>query len=150
MANILFNNTLTSLLKAKIDFSTISMKLMLLTSSYVPNINQLYSDIIAYNAEVSGSGYIPGGERVWNTSIVNETLVGNNVSWNNVTFNDAKWALLYIDNSDLINTPNDAIAVFDFWIPISVSAKNIFTIPWGSSGKIYGNILKFSQRTIIE
>lgn len=101
-----------------VNFATDTIKCMLLTSSYSPNLNSdtWYNDI--YANEVTGGGYTARGVQLTSQSIaLSGTTVNFNaaaVSWvqNASGFTNAQYAVIYKDTGT--NTSSPLIAVLNF------------------------------------
>ena len=91
MANVIYNSFKRDIANGSIDLDTDTIKLMLVTSTYVPNqdTHTKRSDI---TNEVTGTGYVAGGF----------ALVNKSVTQNNTT--DAG-----VFTADAINIPNATI-----------------------------------------
>lgn len=91
MANVIYNSFKRDIMNGSIDLDTDTIKLMLVTSTYVPNqdTHTKRSDI---TNEVTGTGYVAGGF----------ALVNKSVTQNNTT--DAG-----VFTADAINIPNATI-----------------------------------------
>lgn len=86
MASIIYNSCLNDMATGAIDFDTDSFKVMLVTSSYVPNkdTHTKRSDV---TNEISGTGYSSGGK----STVVTVT---NNTALDRIeiNFSDISWA----------------------------------------------------------
>lgn len=145
LGNLMYTDAFNLMLNGGLNLSTDSLKVMLLTKNYIPDVSHTYSDIILYNAEAVGDGYVAGGQEVNHVTIQNGKLRADNLYWNNVTLTNIRWALLYADNGSPVN--NKVVAVFDFGKSRSV-VNSMFSVMWGIYGKSYGNILQIAQREI--
>ena len=116
MADLIYNNALDLIANGEIDFSDDTFKVMLVTSSYSPDIDadENRDDV---DNEVTGEGYTEGGAEVnitatqdndTDTAIVDSA----DITWSAATITDAAAAILYkvvgTAGTDLL------IAYFDF------------------------------------
>lgn len=92
----------------------------------------VFSDVSSN--EVSGTGYIAGGEALQNTSVINGVFDADDVEWltSNIT---ATWAVLY--RLGTINTLTDPIVSMIRLSDTQVSSTNAdFLIAWNAQGII--------------
>ena len=107
--------------------TTATMKVALLTSSYVPNLltNDVWADISAN--EVSGTGYTAGGLSISGVAEVNDTfgyrLTCNTPVWTGTSVTNFQHAVIYEDdtvnkyliayksNSSVLTTTSEAIMI---------------------------------------
>ena len=123
---------------AGINFPADTIKVMLLTSAYVPNVdNNLIGDASAN--EISGAtaqGYTAGGQTIANISVTesdanDEAVVdGDDVTWANSTIT-ARYAAIYKDTG--VPATSYLIDVKDFGAERS-SSNGDFTIRWNATG----------------
>lgn len=121
----------------EIDFDSDTIKLMLCTSSYVPNQDtHIYKDVSVTN-EVTGDGYTAGGVTLVGKTIAydaatNRTkLDANDVVINGLTLdNPANVAVIY-DDTPAANKPILGYAVFDNPMPCN---GGTFTLTFDSAG----------------
>ncbi len=141
MASIIFNKFFERLGLGELDLDTDTIKCALLSSTYTGNETKdsdSWSDVSTY--EVSGTGYVAGGEDVSSVSMAesdandNAVLDGDDVSWTSSTIT-ARWAVLYDDT----HASDALIAAFDFGTDKSTSGTT-FTVEWHTDG-----ILTFAQ-----
>lgn len=123
MASLIYTKFIHTALKADIDFDTITVKCMLVTSSYTADKDHDYRDDITN--EVSGTGYTAGGA----TATVSLTLDTTNdreditlgaVSWTTSTIT-ARGAVYYAARGGA-SSADDVIAYIDFGSNITSTA----------------------------
>lgn len=121
-----------------IDFDTDTLKVMLVTSGYTPDVNahDFANDV---TSEVSVSGYSAGGKALTGLTVVSDSANG----WINVDASDIAWsipsgstlttraAVIYKSLATLTLSP--LIAYIDFGSDQVASNGNL-TIQWSSSG----------------
>lgn len=137
MASVIPNNAKELLLGGGFDLDTDTLKVMLCTSSYTPNIDT--DDFItdASGAEVSGTGYTAGGATLSGASITQDNtndlayLDATDTSWTVSTITNARYAVIYKDTGVAATSP--ILAVIDFGSNKS-SSGDTFLITWSSSG----------------
>jgi len=140
MANAIFNNFKKEICKINWeDNSNITIKVMLMDSSYTPDIdlhlNKADIDNID-NAEVTGTGYTAGGADLVNRSITVDNTTdfskfdGDDITWSDSTIT-ARGAIVYLDSGDA-NT-STLISYVDFVSDKSSDAGD-FLIQWSSDG----------------
>jgi len=141
VADLVYNNFKELLLLADTNFSSATLKLMLLTSSYTPD--QDAHDFIddASPNEVSGTGYTAGGmtlagQTVSQDNTDNEGVFdANDVQWTTATIT-ARYAILYRDSGTPGTSP--IIALWDFGTDKS-SSGGTFQITWNAEGVLNVN-----------
>jgi hypothetical protein len=137
MANLVYNSFLRDIQNGTIDLDTDTIKLMLVTSAYSPNIDTHTKRSDVTN-EVSGAGYTTGGF----------TLAGKTVTQNNttnqgvfdaddivapaITLTDCAGAVLYKSRGGLASA-DELITYLEFPSPITMSSGT-FTIPFDVNG----------------
>jgi hypothetical protein len=119
-----------------IDYLTDNIRLMLTTSSYVPNqdTHDFYNDV---TNEVSGTGYTANGEAL--TSKTLDYTSGTNVikfdaadvTWSAATFT-ARIGVLY-NRTPATDATRPLISYIDFVSDQSPNASN-FTVQWHANG----------------
>ena len=136
MANVIFNSFLRDESLALINLQTDTIKLMLVTSTYVPNqdTQTKRSDI---TNEVVGAGYTAGGVILANKTVtVNNTtnkavFDADDVTIPNATIT-ARGAVLYKSRGG-VATSDELIAYLDFNSDITATAGN-FVITFDANG----------------
>lgn len=136
MASAIFNSFKRDIANGAIDLDTDTIKVMLVTSSYTPDIDAhtKRSDI---TNEVSGTGYSSGG-----SALANKTVTANNttdkgvfdaddLTWSTATIT-ARGAVLYKSRGGA-SSADELIAYIDFGAD-KTSTGSDFTITWDSAG----------------
>jgi hypothetical protein len=128
---------LTSLFNGEIDFDTNTMKVMLCTSSYTPNIDTHRYKSSVTN-EVSGTGYTAGGATLasktvtYTTGTNTLTLDAADVTWDPSTLT-ARYAVVYKDTGTGSTSP--LLVLIDFGADVA-SSTGPFDITWDAAGII--------------
>lgn len=132
-----YGQALLKALNKEIDFDTDTIKVMLCTSSYVPDQDtHVYKDVSVTN-EVAGTGYTTGGATLASKTITYTgatniiALDAADVTWASSTIT-ARYAVIY-DDSPASNKP--LLAYVDFGADQSSNNGN-FTITWDVAGMI--------------
>lgn len=134
MASLIYDILLPSMCNGDVTINGALLKLMLVTSSYVPNkkTNQSRADV---TNQVVGTGYTAGGQSVVQT--VTDDPANDRV---NITFDPVQWAgstitaragVIYVDNGGA-PTGDILVAYVDFGSNISSTGGNFtvtFTAP---------------------
>jgi hypothetical protein len=122
-------------LSKTIDWTNDSIKVMLVTSSYVPDQDaHVYKDV-SITGETNGTGYTAGGVLLttktsnYNTSTNTIVYDADDCSWANSTLT-ARYAVIY-DDTPASSKP--LIGYVDFGADASSSAGT-FQITWDSNG----------------
>lgn len=137
MADAVFNPTKVFILNADIDFSVDTLKLLLVTSSYSPNIDShdFRNDIT--NEVANGNGYTTGGATLSGVSVTQDStddeavVDASDVSWTSSTIT-ARGAVLYKSRGGA-SSADELIAYFDFGSDKS-SSNGTFTVAWAAEG----------------
>ena len=137
MANVVYNSAKAELFKGSIDCLNDTLKVALVTSSYIPSASShtYYSDI---TNEVSGTGYTAGGATLTNVSVSKDdidaegVLDADDVTWSSSTIT-ARGAVIYKDSGVASTSP--LICYIDFGSDKASSASN-FVLQWNSEGII--------------
>lgn len=136
MANVLYNSFKRDIANGSIDLDTDTIKLMLVTSAYVPNIDThtKRSDI---TNEVVGAGYTAGG-----VTLANKTVTVNNTTDKGVFDADditipnatitARGGVLYKSRGG-VATADELIGYIDFVSDV-VSSGGTLTITFDANG----------------
>ncbi len=132
-----YGNAALGLAKGEIDFDTAVVKVMLCTSTYVPNkdTHAFKSDV---TGEVTGAGYTAGGATVATiTSTYDATndraqVDGVDVSWTglNTTF---RYAVMYVDTGTA--TTSRLLQYINFETDQVVNGDT--TIQWAATGFLH-------------
>lgn len=131
----LYNSAKANLMNGSIDLDTDTIKVMLCTSSYTPNIDT-HEDRADVTNEITGTGYTAGGETLANTSVSVDTtddegvFDADDVTWSTATIT-ARYAVVY--KSTGVSANDLLIAYIDFGSDQSSSASN-FTLQWNAEG----------------
>jgi hypothetical protein len=137
MANVTFNS-FKSDINGNIDWddnTTTTIKVMLVTSTYTPDID-LHEFISDVTNEVVGTGYTAGGKAIVNrTKTIDDTLDivkydADDVAWLSSTIT-ARGAVVYKDTGTPATSP--LIGYLDFGADKSTSNVT-FTIQWSAEG----------------
>jgi hypothetical protein len=136
MANAIYNSAKRDLANGSIDLDTDTIKVMLVTATYSPNIDThtKRSDI---TNEVSGTGYTSGGAALANKTVTadntNDRMVfdADDLVWSASTIT-ARGAVLYKSRGGAASA-DELIMYVDFGSDISSTADN-FTIQWATTG----------------
>jgi len=127
---------LKSLANKEVDLDSDSLKVMLCTSSYVPNqdTHQYKSSV---TNEVTGTGYTAGGATLGSVTVVYDapsntlTLDAADASWPTSTLT-ARYAVVY-DSTPASDATRPLIAYVDFGADVSSTAAT-FTLAWDAAG----------------
>lgn len=136
MANVIYNSFKRDIANGSIDLDTDTIKLMLVTSAYVPNqdTHTKRSDI---TNEVVGAGYTAGGATLANKTVtVNNTtnlaiFDSDDVTIANATIT-ARGAVLYKSRGG-VATSDELISYLDFNSDITATGGN-FVITFDANG----------------
>jgi hypothetical protein len=137
MANLVYNSFKVDIQKEVINLETDTIKMMLVTSAYVPNIDT-HSKRSDVTNEVVGAGYTAGG-----FTLANKTLTQNNTNntgvWDAddivapaITLTDCAGAVLYKSRGGLASA-DELIYYLEFPSPITMT-NGTLTIPFNASG----------------
>jgi hypothetical protein len=136
MANAIYNSFKRDIANGSIDLDTDTIKLMLVTSDYTPNIdtNAKRSDV---TNEVSGAGYTTGGAALQNKTVtINPTSDKAIFDADDVTFSvatiTARGAVLYKSRGGA-SSADELICYLDFGSDITSTAGN-FNIAFDTNG----------------
>jgi hypothetical protein len=117
MATFLYDNFLLKLAQAKFDFSADSFKMMLVTSTYVPNrgTHDFRNDVT--NEVAAGGGYTAGGAAITATLALNTgthvlAFGLSDVVWSVATFT-ARAGVIYKARGGL-SSADELVAYIDF------------------------------------
>lgn len=140
MASALYNAGKLKLSNANIAYLTDTIKIMLVTDVYVPDIDAHdFIDDASAN-EVSGTGYTAGGATLAGKTTTQDNtnnravFDADDVSWPTSTITNARYGIIYKDTG----TPGTSslIAYIDFLTDKS-SSGDTFKIEWDSAGIFY-------------
>lgn len=137
MPNAVYSALKTGLVNGDINLGADTLKVILVSSAYVPNIDthEDYADIT--NEIATGGGYTAGGQALSGVAILTDlpndraALDANDVTWSASTITAARGAVIYKDTG----TPatSKLITYIDFGTDKSSSGGD-FTIAWDSTG----------------
>lgn len=135
MADVIYNSFKAKIMDGSIDLDTDTIKVALVTSTYVPNqdTHDFFDDV---TNEVTGTGYTAGG-----ASLASKTVTADNtdnegvfdaadVTWTSSTIT-ARGAVIY--KSTGVASTSALICYLDFTTDQSSSSGD-FTIQWNSEG----------------
>ena len=136
MANQIFNSFKRDVINGSIDLDTDTIKLMLVTSSYTPNIDTHTKRSDVTN-EVTGTGYTAGGVALANKTVtVNNTTDKGVFDADDVTLSTAtitaRGAVLYKSRGGA-SSADELICYLDFGSDITSTAGN-FNITFDATG----------------
>jgi hypothetical protein len=131
-----YENLAVSMLSKKVDWSSDTIKVALLSSAYTPNqgTHANFSDVNAN--EVSGTGYTAGGATLANKTrtldTTNKVLVldADDVTWANSTIT-ARYAVVYDSTGTASTSP--LIGYIDL-VSDQASNNGNFVIQWDATG----------------
>jgi len=137
MASAFYNNYYEELGKGGIDYTTDTFKLMLVTTSYVVDVDAhaFRSDI---TGEASGTGYTAGGQTVDSLTLTQDNTNNRAVVdfadevWSTVTLTNVDGAILY--KSTGVSTTDILICYIDFTEGAQSVITNDFTVTPSASG----------------
>lgn len=133
-----YNAAKCSFLKADIDLESDTIRLILMTDSYTPDIDtqDFWNDISAN--EVSGTGYSSGGATLANKTVTQDdtddegVFDADDVTWTTSTFT-ARYAVLVKWTG--VSSTSDLIGYWDFGSNKSPSGVD-FTVQFAAEGVI--------------
>lgn len=136
MANAVYNSFKRDIANGSIDLDTDTINVMLVTSSYAPNIDThtKRSDI---TNEVTGTGYTAGGQALASKTVTADTTNDRGVfdaadtTWTTATIT-ARGAVLYKSRGGA-SSADELIAYYDFGADYTSTASD-FVIQWGATG----------------
>lgn len=136
MANAIFNSFKRDIANGSIDLDTDTIKLMLVTSTYVPNIDTHTKRSDVTN-EVVGSGYTLGGAALANKTVTVDNTGNTGVfDADDLTFSTAtitaRGAVLYKSRGGA-SSADELIAYLDFGSDIASTAGN-FLVTFSATG----------------
>lgn len=139
MTSSVYNAFKKKSMEGSIALVTDTLKLMLVTSGYTPNIDtdDFINDVSAN--EVSNAGYTAGGATLASKAITIDTgndrayLDADDVSWTaSVAPLTARYAVLYKDSGNPATSP--VIGYIDFVTDRTVAVGDVFVIQWAAPG----------------
>jgi hypothetical protein len=138
MANVIYDSFKQDIMNGTIDLDTDTIKVALVTSSYVAGqtTHDRFDDI---TNEVTGTGYTAGGATLGSVTVTKDTTNHRGVfdaadtSWSSSTIT-ARGAVVYKSTGTASTSP--LICYFDFGSD-QVSSSGTFQITWNASGILY-------------
>lgn len=137
MANVIYNSAKKYLINGAIDLDTDTIKALLVTSSYTPNMDSHdFRDDVS-NEVSNGNGYTTGGAALSNKSVTQDNtndraaFDADDVVWSTATIT-ARGAVLYKSRGGA-SSADELICYLDFGGDITSTAAN-FTLAFNSSG----------------
>lgn len=136
MASAIYNSFKRDIANGSIDLDTDTIKVMLVTSTYSPNIDTHDKRDDVTN-EVSGTGYSAGGAALANKTVTVDTtndrgvFDADNVVWSTATIT-ARGAVLYKSRGGAASA-DELICYIDFGADITSTAAD-FTLAFNASG----------------
>ena len=135
MADVIYNGFKKNIMNGNIDLDTDTIKVMLVTSTYTPD-QDLHEFIDDVTNEVSGTGYVAGGETLANKTVTQDNTDNEGVfDADDVTLSSstitARAAVIYKDTGTPATSP--LVAYIDFTEDKS-SSNGDFTIQWNAEG----------------
>lgn len=136
MADVIYNSFFGDVVKGNIDLDTDTIKVMLVTSSYTPNIDTHTKRSDVTN-EITGTGYTAGGVTLTSTVVTVDTtndlayFDAADAVWATATFT-CRGAVMYKSRGGLASA-DELIKYFDFTADKSPSAA-AFTLQFNASG----------------
>jgi len=135
MADVVFNSFKKDVMAGNVDLDTDTIYVMLVTSSYTPDIDAhtVRDDV---TNEVTGTGYTAGGAEITSKAVTQDdtddegVFDGANVTWASSTIT-ARGAVVY--KSTGAAATDNLVAYFDFTADKS-SNNGDFTIQWSTEG----------------
>jgi malate/lactate dehydrogenase len=136
MANAIYNSFKKDVISGAIDLDTDTLKVMLVTSAYVPNIDThtKRSDI---TNEVSGTGYTAGGATLTTPTVSQDNtndlakFDADDITWSTSTIT-ARGAVIYKSRGGA-SSADELVAYIDFGSD-KVSSSGDFIIQWSANG----------------
>lgn len=142
MADVIYNSFKGKIMDGSIDLDTDTIKVVLVTSSYTPNIDThtQYSHI---TNQVTGTGYTAGGATLANKSVAVDTtndrakFDADDTTWTTASIT-ARGAIIYkyVDNAGSPDDTSPLICYKDFGADVT-STNADFTIKWHADGILY-------------
>lgn len=137
MANAVYNSLKVALINGDINLGTDTLKVILVSSAYTPNIDthEDYADIT--NELPTGGNYTQGGKTLTGVTVLTDlandraALDANDVTWATATITAARGAVIYKDTG----TPSTSklVGYIDF-VSDKSSSGGDFTIAWDVTG----------------
>lgn len=137
MANAVYNSLKVALINGDINLGTDTLKVILVSSAYTPNIDthEDYADIT--NELPTGGNYTQGGKTLTGVTVLTDlandraALDANDVTWTTATITAARGAVIYKDTG--VAATSKLIGYIDF-VSDKSSSGGDFTIAWDATG----------------
>jgi len=135
MADVIYNAFKANIMNGGLDLDTDTIKVMLVTSSYVPD-QDTHADRADVTNEVTGTGYTAGGAEITSKTVTQDNtdnegvFDGADVTWSTSTIT-AAGAVLYKSTG---TAANDLLICYLDFGGDQISSAGDFTIQWGSEG----------------
>lgn len=130
---------LTSGESKRVDWLSDTIKVMLLTDSYVPDqVNHVSRNDINDSYECAGTNYVVGGATLTTKTLTVDTTSkfivfdADNVEWSSSTIPNIRYAVVY-DDSPVTKTDKVLLCCIDFGETKYSNAES-FIIQWGGVG----------------
>lgn len=139
MASVIYNSFKRDIANGSIDLDTDTIKVMLVTSSYAPNIDTHDKRDDVTNEVANGNGYTTGGATLANKTVTvdntNDRAIfdADNVVWATATIT-ARGAVLYKARGGA-SSADELICYIDFGSDITSTAAD-FTLAFNATGII--------------
>lgn len=136
MADAIYNSFKRDIMNGSIDLDSDTIKVMLVTSSYTPDVDAHTKRSDVTN-EVSGTGYSAGGATLANKAVTADNTDNEGVfdaddaSWASSSIT-ARGAVLYKSRGGA-SSADELICYFDFGSNYT-STNGTFTITWNAEG----------------
>jgi hypothetical protein len=132
----MYGNAILKAFNKEVNWASDTIKVMLCTSSYVPDQDaHIYKSSVT-NEVAAGNGYTAGGATlagktiIYNGSTNTITIDANDVSWTNATIT-ARYAVIYDDTGTA--STSALLGFIDFGQDMA-STNGTFQITWNASG----------------
>lgn len=138
----IYSHFLEALANKEIDILDDELKIMLVSSSYTPNIHtDKYKSNIT--GEINGEGYTLGGLTLKNVKYTTSngiaTLKADNPRWTDLNIDNLKYAVIYdntpFTSSSNLDTAKSLIAYIDYGKPLNVINAEL-EVEWNIDGII--------------
>lgn len=139
MASVIYNSFKRDIANGSIDLDTDTIKVMLVTSSYSPNIDTHDKRDDVTNEVANGNGYTTGGATLAGKAVTvdntNDRAIfdADNVVWSTATIT-ARGAVLYKSRGGA-SSADELICYIDFGSDITSTAAD-FTLAFNATGII--------------
>jgi uncharacterized protein YdaL len=137
MANLIYNSVTLEIQKQVINLETDTIKMMLVTSAYVPNVDT-HSKRSHITGEISGGGYPAGGIVLDNKTLtqdndINKTIWdADDVTFTGIALDDCAGCVLYKSRGGAASA-DELITYLGFPEPVTMTS-GIFIVPFSVNG----------------